>query len=232
MFLKKKLPILFLFILLAGILYIYNDKNNKKIYFRVVEININPAEIKNSNEEKIREYTEKYLINKSWFNFDIDILKKELEKIEWVNTVGVRRVYPRKVKLSIEEHVPLVIWNNKYYINSYGEIFFVKNISKKLPRLNSKNDRSETLFKYYSFFSNNLLTNKISDKIIEINENDIRSLSILLSSGISVRFGSKNINDKMRIFFKSYKKILNTSDLKKIRYIDMRYSNGFSIGWK
>ena len=232
MFLKKKLLILFLFILLVGILYIYNDKNNKKIYFPIDEININPVEIKNSNEEKIREYAEKYLINKSWFNFDIDILKKELEKIEWVNTVGVRRVYPREVKLSIEEHVPLVIWNNKYYMNSYGEIFFVKNISKKLPRLNSKNDRSETLFKYYSFFSNNLLTNKISDKIIEINENDIRSLSILLSSGISVRFGSKNINDKMKIFFKSYKKILNTSDLKKIRYIDMRYSNGFSIGWK
>ena len=232
MFLKKKLLILFLFILLVGILYIYNDKNNKKIYFPIVEININSAEIKNSNEEKIREYSEKYLINKSWFNFDINILKRELEKIEWVNTVGVRRVFPGEVKLSIEEHLPLVIWNNKYYMNSDGEIFFVKNISKKLPRLNSKNDRSETLFKYYSFFSNNLLTNKISDKIIEINENDIRSLSILLSSGISVRFGSKNINDKMKIFFKSYKKILNTSDLKKIRYIDMRYSNGFSIGWK
>ena len=232
MFLKKKLLILFLFILLVGILYIYNDKNNKKIYFPIVEININSAEIKNSNEEKIREYSEKYLINKSWFNFDINILKRELEKIEWVNTVGVRRVFPGEVKLSIEEHLPLVIWNNKYYMNSDGEIFFVKNISKKLPRLNSKNDRSETLFKYYSFFSNNLLTNKISDKIIEINENDIRSLSILLSSGISVRLGSKNINDKMNIFFKSYKKILKTSDLNKIRYIDMRYSNGFSIGWK
>ena len=232
MFLKKKLLILFLFILLVGILYIYNYKNNKKIYFPIVEININSAEIKNSNEEKIREYSEKYLINKSWFNFDINILKRELEKIEWVNTVGVRRVFPGEVKLSIEEHLPLVIWNNKYYMNSDGEIFFVKNISKKLPRLNSKSDRSETLFKYYSFFSNNLLTNNISDKIIEINENDIRSLSILLSSGISVRFGSKNINNKMNIFFKSYKKILKTSDLNKIRYIDMRYSNGFSIGWK
>jgi cell division septal protein FtsQ len=68
--------------------------------------------------------------------------------------------------------------------------------------------------------------------IVEISENNIRSLSVLLSSGITIRFGSKNINDKMKIFFKSYKKILNTSDLKKIRYIDMRYSNGFSIGWK
>ena len=233
MSLKKKLFILFIFILLIGILYIYNNnKNNKKIYFPIVKININSSEIRNSNEEKIREYSEKYLINKSWFNFNINILKNELEKIEWVNTVGVRRVYPREVKLTIKEHVPLVIWNNKYYMNGDGEVFFVKNISKKLPRLNAKNDRSKTLFKYYSFFINNLLKNNISDKILEINENDIRSLSILLSSGISVRFGSKNVNEKIKIFFKSYNKILNTSDLKKIRYIDMRYSNGFSIGWK
>lgn len=232
MFAKKKLFILILFLLLLGILYIYNDKINKKICFRIDNIIINSLEIKNSSEEKIRKYSEKYLNNKSWFNFDIDVLKKDLEKIEWVKQVGVRRVFPSEVKLSIEEHVPLVIWNNKYYMNSDGEIFFVKSISKKLPKLYSKNYRSETIFKYYSFFSDSLLKNNISDKIIEISENDIRSLTVLLSSGISVRFGSKNVNEKIEIFFKSYKKILNTSDLNKIRYIDMRYSNGFSIGWK
>ena len=159
-------------------------------------------------------------------------LKKELEKIEWIDSVSIRRDYPRVVILSIKEHKPLVIWNNKSYINNNGEIFFVKDVSKNLPRLNSKNNRSQALFKYFSFFSDNLLKNKINDKIVEISENNIRSLSVLLSSGITIRFGSKNINDKMKIFFKSYKKILNTSDLKKIRYIDMRYSNGFSIGWK
>jgi cell division protein FtsQ len=228
MFFKKKIFILLLLIFFAGTFYIYT--NNTKIYFPIKIIS--HTEIKNANKENILEYSKKYLSNKSFFNFNIDVLKKELEKFEWINSISVRRVWPSEVKLTIEEHEPLAIWNNKSYVNSNGKIFFVKEINKNLPRLNSENNRSEALFRYFSFFSHGLLKNKINEKIIEISENDIRSLSFLLSSGISVRFGSKNINDKMRIFFKSYKKILNTSDLKKIRYIDMRYSNGFSIGWK
>ena len=50
-------------------------------------------------------------------------------------------------------------------------------------------------------------------------------------SNITITLGSKNIKEKISIFFKAYK-TLNSSDLKKIRYIDMRYSNGFAIGWK
>ena len=229
MFFKKIIIILFLLISFIGIFYIYNN-NSTKIYFPIKTIA--HTEIKNANKENILEYSKKYLSNKSFFNFNIDTLKKELEKFEWVNSVSIRRVWPSEVKLSIEEHEPLAIWNNISYLNSNGKIFFVKDVSKNLPRLNSKNNRSEALFRYFSFFSKGLLKNKINEKIIKISENDIRSLSILLSSGITVSFGSKNINDKMKIFFKSYKKILNTSDLKKIRYIDMRYSNGFSIGWK
>ena len=41
--------------------------------------------------------------------------KKELEKIEWIKSVNVRRVYPNEVKLSIEEHRPVAIWNNINY---------------------------------------------------------------------------------------------------------------------
>ena len=227
MSLEKKIFLLFLLIFIIGILYIYNDS---KIHFPIHNVHI--SGIKNANKENINEYAEKYLKNKSFFLLNMSELKKELEKIEWVDSVSIRRDYPRVVILSIKEHKPLVIWNNKSYINNNGEIFFVKDVSKNLPRLNSKNNRSQALFKYFSFFSDNLLKNKINDKIVEISENNIRSLSVLLSSGITIRFGSKNINDKMKIFFKSYKKILNTSDLKKIRYIDMRYSNGFSIGWK
>ena len=68
-------------------------------------------------------------------------------------------------------------------------------------------------------------------EIKKIEENDIRSLSAHFSSGIIVKFGSKDIRNKIHTFVKIYN-TLNSSDLEKIGYIDMRYSNGFSIGWK
>ena len=234
MLFRNKFLLLFILIILVGILFFYSNKNNNKKYFQIKNISIDSRVI-NANKKTIEEYSEKYLKEKSFFNLNIDILKKDLEKIEWVKSVNIRRVYPNGVKLSIEEHKPIAIWNNKKYINDFGEVFFVNKISKDLPRLNSQENRSFSLYKYFSLFSDNLLKNKINAKIIEINENDIGSLSILLSSDILVKFGSKDISEKIMVFFKVYKALntrLNASDLKKIRYIDMRYSNGFSIGWK
>ena len=122
MFFKKKIFILLLLIFFAGTFYIYT--NNTKIYFPIKIIS--HTEIKNANKENILEYSKKYLSNKSFFNFNIDVLKKELEKFEWINLISVRRVWPSEVKLTIEEHEPLAIWNNKSYVNSNGKIFFVK----------------------------------------------------------------------------------------------------------
>ena len=79
-------------------------------------------------------------------------------------------------------------------------------------------------------FNEKLSSRKLDFKITKIMENEIRSLTIGLSSGINIQLGSKDVNIKIPLFFEIYKS-LNTRDLNKIRYIDMRYSNGFSVGW-
>ncbi len=210
--------------------YIYNKIDDKIIYFPIKTISIE-SNIKNSKKIDIFETSKKYLSSKSFFNFKINTLKEEIEKIEWIRSANIRRSYPNEVKIFIEEHIPIVIWNEKSYLNELGEIFFIKEIKKDLPRLKSSDDRNLIMFDYFSLFYKYLLKNQISDKIDRIEENDIRSLSVFLSSGIIIRFGSKNVKDKLITFFKVYK-TLNARDLNKIRYIDMRYSNGFSIGWK
>lgn len=229
MILKKKIILLLIF-MSVSFFYIYNKIDDKIIYFPIKTISIE-SNIKNSKKIDIFETSKKYLSSKSFFNFKINTLKEEIEKIEWIRSANIRRSYPNEVKIFIEEHIPIVIWNEKSYLNELGEIFFIKEIKKDLPRLKSSDDRNLIMFGYFSLFYKYLLKNQISDKIDRIEENDIRSLSVFLSSGIIIRFGSKNVKDKLITFFKVYK-TLNARDLNKIRYIDMRYSNGFSIGWK
>jgi len=229
MFFKKKI-ILLSILILVSFFYIYNKNDDKKIYFPIKTISIE-SKIVNSNKMDIFKISKEYLSSKSFFNFKIDTLKEEIEKIEWIRSANIRRSYPSEVKIFVEEHMPIVIWNEKSYLNKFGEIFFIKEINKDLPRLQSSDDRNLIMFNYFSLFSKNLSNNGISDKIERIEENEIRSLSVFLSSGIIIRFGSKDVKDKLIMFFKVYK-TLNTRDLNRIRYIDMRYSNGFSIGWK
>ena len=228
---KIKFTYIIILIMLSMVYYIYQKFNDSKIYFVINKISIEESRLINSDKGKIFEISNNYLKKKSFFTMDINYLREKIEKIDWVKNVIIRRSYPDEVKIYIEEHIPVAIWNNDYYLDEFGKMFSANNINSDLPLIVSRSNRNNIIFKYFTLLSKSILDNEIDDKVIKIQENEIRSLSVFFSSGIKVEFGSSNITDKINIFFKAYK-TLNSSDLKKIRYIDMRYSNGFSVGWK
>ena len=230
MLLKNKI-FLILSIVIIAVIYL-NTKTNgdRKIYFPIKNISLESKMI-NVNKNDVFEKSKNYLNSKSFFNFKINILKNEIEKVSWVRSADIKRVYPDEVKIYIKEHVPVAIWNNKSYMNNSGDIFFIHDIKKNLPMINSNESRNKIMHVYFSLLLKYISDYNFDIEIKKIEENEIRSISAHLSSGIIVKFGSKDIKSKIHTFFKAYK-TLNSSDLKKIGYIDMRYSNGFSIGWK
>lgn len=232
MILKKKITIILLLIIIIIIAFIIkNNLNNEKTYFQITDITIDLKNIENSSVDDIREVAKKYVRSKSFFNIDINYLQSKIENIDWISSANIRRSYPNEIIIFVTEHIPIAIWNNKDYLNQYGEIFTANKKNNKFPILISKNNKNKIIFEYLSLFSNDLIRHNINEKVVKIIEDDIRSISVILSSGITIKLGSKNVKEKIDIFFKVYQ-TLNSSDLSKMRYIDMRYSNGFSVGWK
>ena len=232
MILKKKITIILLLTIIIIIAFIIkNNFNNEKIYFQITDITIDLKNIENSSVDDIREVAKKYVRSKSFFNIDINYLQSKIENIDWISSANIRRSYPNEIIIFVTEHIPIAIWNNKDYLNQFGEIFTANKKNNKLPILISKNNKNKIIFEYLSLFSNDLIRHNINEKVVKIIEDDIRSISVILSSGITIKLGSKNVKEKIDIFFKVYQ-TLNSSDLSKMRYIDMRYSNGFSVGWK
>ena len=227
---KNKFFLILSIAILIGIYLNIKNIDDRDIYFPIKNISIESIII-NINKDDVFEKSKNYLDSKSFFNFKINILKKEIEKVSWVKSADIRRVYPGEIKIYIEEHIPIAIWNNESYMNNIGDIFFIHDIKKNLPIISSNQSGNKIMFEYFSLLLKYISDENFDIKIKKIEENDIRSLSAYLSSGIIVKFGSKDIRNKIHTFIKVYK-TLNTSDLEKIRYIDMRYSNGFSIGWK
>ena len=227
---KNKFFLILSIAILIGIYLNIKNIDDRDIYFPIKNISIESIII-NINKDDVFEKSKNYLDSKSFFNFKINILKKEIEEVPWVKSADIRRVYPGEIKIYIEEHIPIAIWNNESYMNNIGDIFFVNDIKKNLPIISSNQSGNKIMFEYFSLLLKYISDENFDIKIKKIEENDIRSLSAYLSSGIIVKFGSKDIRNKIHTFIKVYK-TLNTSDLEKIRYIDMRYSNGFSIGWK
>ena len=89
MYIKKIILIFLIIVSSLVIIYIINEKiNDKKIYFPIKIISIE-SKLINSSKESIFKTAKNYLKTKSFFTMDINYLKEEIEKIDWVSIANI-----------------------------------------------------------------------------------------------------------------------------------------------
>ena len=54
---------------------------------------------------------------------------------------------------------------------------------------------------------------------------------VQLSSGIRVRLGASFVEQRLDRFFDALDKVI-AAEAERVDYVDMRYTNGFAVGWK
>ena len=55
--------------------------------------------------------------------------------------------------------------------------------------------------------------------------------TVLLSNGIGVRLGSQDVDIRLARFFEALDSVVAPVAVD-VQFVDMRYTNGFSVGWK
>ena len=73
----------------------------------------------------------------NFFTVDIERLRQSLEKLPWVRGVSIRREFPYRLAVQLEEHQVLARWNNAALVNQQGEVFVVEServMPKAAPR--------------------------------------------------------------------------------------------------
>jgi len=66
-------------------------------------------------------------------DIDLDDMKQKIEKLPWVRQTVVERYWPNKIKITIEEKMPLALWQNNKQYHPLDEYAQVINTTKQLP---------------------------------------------------------------------------------------------------
>jgi cell division protein FtsA len=69
----------------------------------------------------------------TFFTMNLDRSRSALSRVPWVRTVALRRQWPQRLDVSIEEHAPLARWNDGSLVNVQGEVF-VADYNGELPQ--------------------------------------------------------------------------------------------------
>jgi cell division protein FtsQ len=59
----------------------------------------------------------------NFFAADLALLRARLERLPWARRVEVRRVWPDRIEVAIEEHVALARWGDVELVSVHGEVF-------------------------------------------------------------------------------------------------------------
>jgi cell division protein FtsQ len=162
---------------------------------------------------------------------NLAVLSGAVERLPWVDTVAIERSWPRGLTVHLSEQVPAARWGDNGLINVRGELFTgdARHIPLELPRLSGPEGSEPAVAQRYLAMQGRLT--EAGMRLTALRLDARGAWEIDLDNGVTVRFGRKQVDDRFDTFMAVASKIVaqRASD---IAYVDMRYSNGFSIGWR
>jgi len=158
-------------------------------------------------------------------------LSGAVARLPWVDTVAIERRWPRGLTVHLIEQVPAARWGEDGLINVRGELFTgdARHIPLELPRLSGPEGSEPAVAQRYLAMQGRLAEAGMRLTALRLDARGAWELD--LDNGVTVRLGRKRIDERFDTFVAVASKIV-AQRAGDIAYVDMRYSNGFSIGWR
>lgn len=161
----------------------------------------------------------------NFFTLDLIQARNAFEKLPWVRNVSVRRRWPDKLEVTVEEHRELARWGNIALVNSHGELFHAASDSD-LPVFFGPGDGVREVAERYGSFSSLLAPTGM--KIMQLALSPRRAWEIGTDSGMVIEVGRDQVEARLKKFAGVYARTLGGLNVK-VAYADLRYPNGFAV---
>ena len=169
-------------------------------------------------------------VDQGFVGADLDRIQDSVVALPWIDQARVARRWPSRISITVTEQVPAAIWGESGLLNTRGELFVAaaRHIPAELPRLSGPDERSAEVATRYLAVRDQLIPVGLDLRRVHMDARG--SWEMTLNNGIEVRLGRRNVGERTDLFLDVVTDII-TGHAKEIDYVDMRYGNGFTIGW-
>jgi len=214
-----------LFYALAAVLMFYG------IIFVVVHLPIFPlrevrveGELTHVNREQVKLIVARHL-NGNFFTVDLEKTRDAFRKLPWARNVSVRRRWPDKLEVVVEEHKELARWGNIALVNTYGELFQAASDSD-LPVFYGPGDGVADVAQHYVAYSQILTA--VGIRIAQLALTPRRAWQIKTDEDMVIELGREQMEARLEKFAGVYQTTLSGLGVN-VKYADLRYPNGFAV---
>jgi cell division protein FtsQ len=162
---------------------------------------------------------------------DLAEVRQSVERLTWVERARVVRSWPSGLRVEIDEQVPAARWGEAGLLNTHGKLFVrdAQHLPPELPLLNGPEGSEWQVAQLYMSTQGQLI--EAGTRLTALTLDARGALQLKLANGIQVRFGRRQVEERLDCFIRTALPYL-AGRAAEVNYVDMRYSNGFAIGWK
>ena len=170
----------------------------------------------------------------NFFTVDLAAARVAFEKSPWVRKAMLRRDWPGRLDVALEEHVPLARWGlpvparqtgNLALVNTHGEVFAAA-YGGELPTFVGPVESAKEIAIQYEYFRRSL--DAIGKIPVLVQVSPRRAWQIRLEGGPTLDLGREQVEARLSRFIAAYSRTLARLD-RRIDYVDLRYANGFAV---
>ncbi len=162
---------------------------------------------------------------------NLESVRHAIKQLPWLDNASVQRAWPRGLRVVVSEQVAAARWGTNGLLNSRGELFVSESrrIPPELPKLSGPPGTENLVGQRYLAIQGRLV--EAGMRITALRLDARGAWEIDLDNGVMVRLGRRQVDERFERFVAAALKLVSqrASD---ISYVDMRYTNGFAVGWK
>jgi cell division protein FtsQ len=163
----------------------------------------------------------------NFFGAAPDEVRAALEALPWVRRASVRRVWPDRLQVTLEERTPLARWGEHALIDVHGERFSASS-DASLPLFLAPYGAEREVAQRYAAFAEALAP--LGAKLERVVLTPRRAWQLTLDSGLHIMLGRDADGAQVRLarFVAAYPATLGRI-AHRHEYVDLRYPNGFAL---
>ena len=170
-------------------------------------------------------------INSGFLALDLEGAKRAVEGLPWVARARAERFWPAGIRVQIWEREPFARWGTRQLLDANAHPFSpdAADLSAQLPALSGPAGRERDVMDAYRRFSSRLANTPFALAGLTL---DARGeWSALAQNGIGIRLGRTTPDEKFELLLTTVSTALSER-MDQVAYVDLRYTNGFAVGWK
>lgn len=161
----------------------------------------------------------------NFFTLDMNQAKSGFEKLPWVRSVSLRRQWPDRLEVVLEEQVALARWDSGGLVNTYGEVFQGET-DLSLPLFSGPAGSAPDLARQYLLFIRELAPIKLQPVEMEMSQRGAGQ--VWLDNGLMLVLGREHSEARLKKFIAVYNQTIAPVQWQP-SYADLRYDNGFAL---